>query len=140
SCPRSSRPRRWRSDTCRRRRGLPAAAPQFCRKSRSNPFLPRCVSGWGRDFRAGPGARSWEVFMRTIATHLSTTGLVLLAALAVTPAGAADLDVSSAVDAVTVYPDGASVTRIITFDLPAGDNTLVAKDFPLTLDPSSLRV
>ena len=78
--------------------------------------------------------------MRTIATHLSTTGLVLLAALAVTPAGAADVDVSSAVDAVTVYPDGASVTRLITLDLPAGDNTLVAKDFPLTLDPSSLRV
>src|SRR5262249_6036982 len=63
-----------------------------------------------------------------------------LAALAVTPAGATDLDVSSAVDAVTVYPDGASVTRVITLDLPAGDNTLVAKDFPLTLDPTSLRV
>ena len=56
------------------------------------------------------------------------------------PARAADLDASSAVDAVTVYPDGASVTRVITLDLPAGDNTLVSKDFPLTLDPSSLRV
>ena len=78
--------------------------------------------------------------MRTIANHLATTGLVLLAALAVTPAGAADLDATSAVDAVTVYPDGASVTRVITLDLPAGDNTLVAKDFPLTLDPTSLRV
>ena len=78
--------------------------------------------------------------MRTIANHLATTGLVLLAALAVTPAGAADLDVTSTVDAVTVYPDGASVTRVITLDLPAGDNTLVAKDFPLTLDPTSLRV
>jgi uncharacterized protein (TIGR02231 family) len=78
--------------------------------------------------------------MRTIANHLATTGLVLLAALAVTPAGAADLDVNSAVDAVTVYPDGASVTRVITLDLPGGDNTLVAKDFPLTLDASSLRV
>jgi uncharacterized protein (TIGR02231 family) len=78
--------------------------------------------------------------MRTISHHLATTGLVLLAALAVTPAGAADLDVNSAVDAVTVYPDGASVTRVITLDLPAGDNTLVAKDFPLTLDPTSLRV
>ena len=44
------------------------------------------------------------------------------------------------VDAVTVYPDGASVTRVITVDLAAGDNTLVANDFPLTLDPSSLRV
>ena len=79
--------------------------------------------------------------MRTIAKDLVTTsGLVLLAALAVTPAGAADLDVSSAVDAVTVYPDGANVTRIIALDLPAGDSTLVAKDFPLSLDVSSLRV
>ena len=51
------------------------------------------------------------------------------------PAGAqaraAELSATSAVDAVTVYPDGASVTRIIAVDLPAGDNTLVAKDFPL---------
>ncbi|MBI5322764.1 mucoidy inhibitor MuiA family protein [Bradyrhizobium sp.] len=78
--------------------------------------------------------------MRTIANHLATTGLVLLAALAVTPVGAANLDVTSAVDAVTVYPDGASVTRVIELDLPAGDNTLVAKDFPLTLDATSLRV
>jgi len=78
--------------------------------------------------------------MRTIANHLATTGLVLLATLAVTPVGAADLDVASALDAVTVYPDGASVTRLITIDLPSGDSTLVAKDFPLTLDPTSLRV
>ena len=78
--------------------------------------------------------------MRTIANGLATTGLVLLAALAVTPACAADLDATSAVDAVTVYPDGANVTRLITLDLPAGDSTLVAKDFPLTLDASSLRV
>ena len=56
------------------------------------------------------------------------------------PARAADLDATSAVDAVTVYPDGASVTRVITLDLPAGDNHTGAKDFPLTLDPSSLRV
>ena len=31
--------------------------------------------------------------MRTISHYLASTGLVLLAALAVTPAGAADLDV-----------------------------------------------
>lgn len=78
--------------------------------------------------------------MRTTVHHLSTTGLVLLAALAVDPAGATDLNVTSTVDAVTVYPDGASVTRVITLDLPAGDNTLIAKDFPLTLDAGSLRV
>ncbi|MDB5584392.1 MAG: hypothetical protein JWR80_9568 [Bradyrhizobium sp.] len=78
--------------------------------------------------------------MPTIANILVTTGLVALASLAAMPAQAVDIEASSAVDAVTVYPDGASVTRLITLDLPSGDSTLVAKDFPLTLDPSSLRV
>ncbi|MFH1345863.1 MAG: mucoidy inhibitor MuiA family protein [Pseudomonadota bacterium] len=78
--------------------------------------------------------------MRTIANILVTTSLVALAAVAAIPAQAAELAAVSAVDAVTVYPDGASVTRVITLDLPSGDSTLVAKDFPLTLDPSSLRV
>jgi uncharacterized protein (TIGR02231 family) len=78
--------------------------------------------------------------MRMIARCLVTTGLVLVAASGVAPVRAADLDASSAIDAVTVYPDGASVTRLITVDLAAGDTTLVAKDFPLGLDASSLRV
>ncbi len=78
--------------------------------------------------------------MRLISNYLATTSLVLVTAFATMPARAADLDASSTIDAVTVYPDGASVTRVIALDLPSGDNTLVAKDFPLTLDPSSLRV
>ena len=78
--------------------------------------------------------------MRLIANSFLTTSLVVLTALAAGQARAADVDASSAVDAVTVYPDGASVTRVITLDLPAGDNSAVLKDFPLTLDPSSLRV
>ena len=78
--------------------------------------------------------------MRSIANILVTTSLVGFASLAAMPARAADIEATSAVDAVIVYPDGASVTRVISLDLPAGDNTLVAKDFPLTLDPSSLRV
>jgi len=78
--------------------------------------------------------------MRLLSNFLGTTSLVLLTAFAIAPLKAADLDAASAIDAVTVYPDGASVTRVITLDLPSGDNTLVAKDFPLTLDPSSLRV
>lgn len=53
---------------------------------------------------------------------------------------AADVDVSSAIDAVTVYPDGATVTRVIALDLPQGDSTLIARDFPPGLDPASLRV
>ncbi len=78
--------------------------------------------------------------MRLIANYLATTSLVLVTAFAAMPARAADLDATSAIDTVTVYPDGASVTRVISLDLPSGDNRVVAKDFPLTLDPSSLRV
>jgi uncharacterized protein (TIGR02231 family) len=78
--------------------------------------------------------------MRLIANSLVTTSLVVVAALATEPVQAADLNAISAVDAVTVYPDGASVTRVIQLDLPAGDTTMVARDFPLTLDASSLRV
>ncbi len=52
--------------------------------------------------------------MRMIANSLVTTSLVVVAAFAAVPAKAADLDATSAVDAVTVYPDGASVTRVIT--------------------------
>lgn len=78
--------------------------------------------------------------MRLIANSFLTTSLVVLTGLAAGQVQAADVDASSAVDAVTVYPDGASVTRVVTLDVPAGDNSAVLKDFPLTLDPSSLRV
>ena len=78
--------------------------------------------------------------MRLTTTYLASSSLVLLTAFAAAPLRAADLDAASAIDAVTVYPDGATVTRVITVDLPSGDNTLVAKDFPLSLDASSLRV
>jgi hypothetical protein len=81
-----------------------------------------------------------EEIMRIVTSRLITTSLVVFTALAAIEAKAATLEATSAVDAVTVYPDGASVTRAINVDLPAGDNTLVLKDFPLTLDPSSLRV
>jgi uncharacterized protein (TIGR02231 family) len=78
--------------------------------------------------------------MRLLANSLVTTCLVVWPALATMPARAANMEATSSIDAVTVYPDGASVTRIIAVDLPAGDNTLVVHDFPLGLDVSSLRV
>jgi uncharacterized protein (TIGR02231 family) len=76
-------------------------------------------------------------------TRLSFANLPVACVLifaGVAPLGAAELDVRSAIDAVTVYPDGATVTRLITVDLPQGDTTLIARDFPPGLDPSSLRV
>jgi uncharacterized protein (TIGR02231 family) len=78
--------------------------------------------------------------MRLITNGFLTTSLVVFTVLAAGPVRAADVAASSTIDAVTVYPDGASVTRIISLDLPAGENSAVLKDFPLTLDPSSLRV
>ncbi|RXG87807.1 mucoidy inhibitor MuiA family protein [Bradyrhizobium zhanjiangense] len=78
--------------------------------------------------------------MRIIAKYLATTSLVLVTSAVAVPSRAADVDAKSAIDTVTVYPDGATVTRVISLDLASGDSTLVAKDFPLSLDPSSLRV
>jgi uncharacterized protein (TIGR02231 family) len=63
-----------------------------------------------------------------------------IAASVVVPAAAAELETTSRIDSVTVYPDGATVTRLINIDLAAGDHTVLARDFPLSLDPSSLRV
>jgi uncharacterized protein (TIGR02231 family) len=78
--------------------------------------------------------------MRITARCLATTSLVLVTMAMAPQSWAADLDASSAIDTVTVYPDGATVTRVIMVDLPSGDSTLVAKDFPLGLDTSSIRV
>jgi len=66
------------------------------------------------------------------------TAIVLLAMAA--PAIGGELAAGSAIESVTVYPDGATITRLIRSDLPAGDTTLVARDFPPGLDPASLRV
>ena len=70
--------------------------------------------------------------------------LLLIIAFAVLPAVTVaqtrDVEVHSAIERATVYPDGATVTRLIRVDLARGETTLVARDFPLTLDPASLRV
>jgi uncharacterized protein (TIGR02231 family) len=72
--------------------------------------------------------------------HQLLSFVAVIAIVAAVPAMAAEIEAGSQIDAVTVYPDGATVTRLIRLDLPAGDSTLFARDFPLTLDPSSLRV
>ena len=56
------------------------------------------------------------------------------------PADAAELDAASRIEAVTVYPDAAIVTRVAQVDLAAGDTVVVFRDLPLGLDPASLRV
>ncbi|MET4602995.1 uncharacterized protein (TIGR02231 family) [Bradyrhizobium sp. JR4.1] len=78
--------------------------------------------------------------MRITARCLATTSLVLVTTAFASSSWAAELDATSAINTVTVYPDGATVTRVIAVDLPSGDSTLIAKDFPLGLDTSSIRV
>lgn len=70
--------------------------------------------------------------------HFLLAGLLL--SMIPGAADAASIDVRSTIDSVTVYPDGASVTRVIKVDLPSGDSVLRAQDFPPGLDPASLRV
>ncbi len=72
--------------------------------------------------------------MRLFAAVLTISMLALSTALA------AEVSVTSRIESVTVYPDGATVTRVIKTDLPAGDSTVVARDFPTSLDPTSLRI
>lgn len=71
---------------------------------------------------------------------MRSTAIAALAVFVAGSATAAEVDVNSTVDAVTVYPDGATVTRVIRANLAGGDSTLIARDFPPTLDPASLRV
>ncbi len=63
-----------------------------------------------------------------------------LATSCLTPALAADLRGVSHVDAVTVYPSGAEITRIAEAHLAAGDTTLILEDLPGELDAQSIRV
>ena len=64
--------------------------------------------------------------------------LPVVAVAAATAGHANDVEVRSTIEKATVYPDGATVTRLIRVDLSRGETTLVVRDFPLMLDPSSL--
>ena len=64
----------------------------------------------------------------------------ILVTTCLSPAFAADLKSFSHVDAVTVYPSGAEVTRVTEARLTAGDTTLILEDLPGELDAQSIRV
>ena len=59
---------------------------------------------------------------------------------AATPALAADIDLASKIERVTVYPDGAVVTRNARASLMAGTSQVVLRGLPATIDPASIRV
>lgn len=66
----------------------------------------------------------------------------LAAALVLAPglAGAAETELSSRIDRVTVYPDGAVVTRLGKAELLQGASQIVLRGLPAAIDPASIRV
>jgi uncharacterized protein (TIGR02231 family) len=74
-------------------------------------------------------------------TMIAIKAALSLAALcAAAPALAGEIDAASRIDAVTLYPDAAAVTRIAEIELPAGASRLVFRGLPAGIDPTSLRV
>jgi len=65
-----------------------------------------------------------------------TAALILFPSLA----SAADIDLSSRIDRVTVYPDGAVVTRLGKAELSEGASQIVLRGLPASIDPASIRV
>jgi uncharacterized protein (TIGR02231 family) len=66
----------------------------------------------------------------------------LAAALVLAPgfAAAAEIDLPTRIDRVTVYPDGAVVTRLGRAELLQGASQIVLRGLPATIDPASIRV
>jgi len=72
---------------------------------------------------------------------ISRLALALLATVAAAPLSlAADISLPSRIDAVTVFPDAAAVTRLGEAKLPAGQHVVLLRGLPATLDPASIRV
>lgn len=68
--------------------------------------------------------------------HFLTTSAILLAA----PLWAAEIETTSRVTEVTLYPQGASVTREIALDIEEGEHELFVTGLPQDIDPHSLRI
>ncbi len=69
----------------------------------------------------------------TLATFFLTTTCLSFAS-------AADIATMSKIDAVTVFLDGADVSRILDVAIEAGEHSLILSDLPGDIDPQSLRV
>jgi uncharacterized protein (TIGR02231 family) len=78
-------------------------------------------------------------FFRRNAMRLALSA-ALFATTFIVPVNAADFAATSMIDAVTVYPQGADVTRIAEITVPAGEHRIILADLPATVDPRSIRV
>ncbi|HRD78660.1 MAG TPA: mucoidy inhibitor MuiA family protein [Hyphomicrobiaceae bacterium] len=69
--------------------------------------------------------------------YMLAAGALLMSTAAAT---AADVAATSRIDAVTVYPQGAEVTRLAKVKLVAGEHVVLLTDLPATAVASSIRV
>ncbi|MGX5735704.1 mucoidy inhibitor MuiA family protein [Bosea thiooxidans] len=69
-------------------------------------------------------------------SHIAAAALFLAPGFAC----AAETELASRIDRVTVYPDGAVVTRLGKAELLQGASQIVLRGLPATIDPSSIRV
>jgi len=76
---------------------------------------------------------------RFLTTTWSALALLLAAPVSAAAAKAGEIEATSKIDSVTVYPDAAIVSRLVEVDMPQGDSVVIFKDLPLALDPASLR-
>ncbi|KRE14822.1 hypothetical protein ASE66_15950 [Bosea sp. Root483D1] len=68
------------------------------------------------------------------------TGLAAALMFAPSLVGAAEIELASKIDHVTVYPDGAVVTRLGKASLLEGVSQIVLRGLPASVDPASIRV
>ncbi len=60
--------------------------------------------------------------------------------LAAAPSHAADIKAVSSIAGVTVFPNGAEITRTADVSAPAGSSVLIIQDLPANIDTESVRV
>lgn len=66
--------------------------------------------------------------------------LVLALSFVTAPAWAADMNIASKVDTVTIFPKGAEIARVFDVKLPSGSHVLVIADLPSAVSEDSIRV
>lgn len=66
--------------------------------------------------------------------------LIGIAAMVPLPAEAGDITAESTIESVTVFPQGAGITRRVPVSLPAGDSTVILADLPAETEIDSLTV
>ena len=78
--------------------------------------------------------------MKTIHLAFVFLASTAITSVLVTPSLAADIAAVSKVDAVTVFPNGAEVTRVAAAKIGAGEHALVFEGLPGDLMPETIRV